>query len=131
MSKERGRILPPKEEEPKPYSLAARYPDEQSSEHPYYESQQVIFENQQLALSVYRLQLRRLNEVQLQWHVTVVGEQPPTEFDTKFRRILSTGEEVSLPQEVLDALLKRRAQAAQLGSWVEGHYKLGKRRRLS
>ncbi len=130
MSRERGRVPPPKEEEPQPYSLAARYTDEQSSEQPYKEAQEVIFENEGLELSSYRLQLRRLDTSPDDWYVTIIGKQPPQEFDTQFRRILSTGELVTLPNEVLDYLLERRTQASKLGTWVEGHYKPEKRRRL-
>jgi Asp-tRNA(Asn)/Glu-tRNA(Gln) amidotransferase A subunit family amidase len=130
MPKERGRVPPSKEEEPQPYSLAARYLDELSSEQPYQEAQQTIFENEQLELSTYRLQLRRLDTPHYDWHVAIVGKQPPQEFDTQFRRILSTGEPVTLASEVLAYLLQRRAEASKLGTWVEGHYKPGKRRRL-
>jgi hypothetical protein len=131
MSKERGRVPPPKEAEPKPYSLAARYPDEQSSGQPYQDSQELIFTHEQLELSSFRLQLRRLDTSQDEWYVAVVGKEPPQEFDAHFRRILSTGEVVTLPGEVLDQLLKRRAEASKLGTWVEGHYGTGTRRRLS
>lgn len=129
MPKERGRVPPPKEEEPKPYSLAARYPDDQNSEQPYQEAQELIFEHEQLELSSFRLQLRRLDTPEHEWYVAVVGKEPPQEFDAQFRRILSTGELVTLPGDVLDHLLERRAAAAKLGTWVEGHYHPVKRRR--
>jgi hypothetical protein len=130
MPKERGRVPPPKEEEPKPYSLAARYPDEQSSGQPYQDAQELIFAHEQLELSSFRLQLRRLDLSEDEWYVAVVGKEPPQAFDAQFRRILSTGESVILPEDVLDQLLKRRAAASKLGTWVEGHYGPGKRRRL-
>lgn len=129
MPKERGRVPPPKEEEPQPYSLAARYADEQTSERPYQEAQELIFEHEQLELSSFRLQLRRLDIPEHEWYVAVVGKEPPQEFDTQFRRILSTGESATLPEDVLKHLLERRATAAKLGTWVEGHYQPVKHRR--
>ncbi len=128
--KERGRLLPPKPEPPQPYSLAARYPDGQSAEAPYFESQQVIHDNEQLELSSYRLQLRRLNSTELDWHVAIVGDQPPAEFDQRFRRILATGELVELPADVQEFLRQRRAVMTRNAQWTEGHYRPGIKRRL-
>jgi hypothetical protein len=134
MPKERGRVPPPKEtkeDEPKLYSLAARFADEQSSARPYREAQELIYQSEALALSAFRLQLERLDSPELDWHVAVVGEQPPAEFDQRFRQILSTGESVTLPDEVLSYMRERRAEAAKLGDWVEAHYGTkGLRRRL-
>ena len=137
MSPDRTEGTTHKEGESQPYALAARYQDERASGRSYEEAQEFIYTNTQLELSVYRLQLpqvdaprRRLNATAFDWYVAVVGEQPPEEFDVRLRRILSTGEPASLPDEVLTHLLERRAQATQMGSWVEGHYWPGKRRRL-
>ncbi len=137
MTPDQSERAPRTEGEPQPYSLAARYQDERASGRSYEEAQAFIYTNAQLELSAYRLQLprvdaprRRLNSPAFDWYVAVVGEQPPAEFDTRLRRILLTGEPASLPDEVLKYLFERRAQASQMGSWVEGHYRPGKRRRL-
>ncbi len=128
--KERGRVPPPKPEPSQPYSLAARYPDGQSAEAPYFEAQQVIFDNEQLELSSYRLQLRRLNSEEFDWHVAIVGDQPPKEFDQRFRRILSIGELVELPLDVQDFLRRRRSEMTKNAQWTEGHYRPGIKRWL-
>jgi hypothetical protein len=129
MSKERESV-PLHEHEPTSYTLAARYPTDESSQVPYNEAQNLIFTNtKELDLSAYRFQLRRLEPVQVDWYVALVGIQPPAEFDARFRRILIQGEEVQLPQEVHDALIARRAEVTKLAPWVEGHYSYNKRRR--
>ncbi len=46
-------------------------------------------------------------------------------FDQLIQAILSTGEPTTFPSEILTFLHQRRLQARQLGSWVEGHYRLG------
>jgi len=133
MPKERGRVPPPpkpKEHAPEPYALTARYADDRSSEQPYYETQQLIFENQQLDLSAFRLQLRRLDAPDVDWFVAIVGTRPASDVDSHFRRILSTGELVNLPEDIQAALFERRAALSTLGPWVEGHYGPGRRRRL-
>ena len=130
MSPDHTEGTPRQEGEQPPYSLAARYRDEPASARSYEAAQEFIYTTAHLDLSAYRLQLPRLQSTEFDWYVAVVGEQPPAEFDTRLRRILSTGEPASLPDEVLTYLLERRAQATQMGSWVEGHYRPGKHRRL-
>ena len=120
----------PAPEAPRPYTLAARYADETSSGPPYTEAQELIYRHEQLELSVFRLQLRRIEPLPDGWFVSVVGEEPPVEYQQRLRRILSGGEEVELPADVVQALRKRRAEASRLGDWVEGHYPAAKPRRL-
>ncbi len=130
MSKERGRVPSPKEAEPQPYSLAARYTDDNSSEEVYFQVQHVLDSHPDLALSSFRLQLRRLHSSEYDWYVTVLGEQPPSEYEDLFRRILSSGEPVTLPDDVREWLFKRRKAATQIGPRVEGHYRPGLPRRI-
>ncbi len=58
MSKEQEGSLPPEERTPQPYSLSVRYPDQASSEPPYNAAQELIFRNEELALSVLFLRVR-------------------------------------------------------------------------
>jgi hypothetical protein len=61
------------------------------------------------------------------YHVAVMGEQPSAETDQEITRILSEGKPTTLPDEVSAALNVRRLEMKQHGSWVEGHYRPGKR----
>lgn len=122
--------LPAPEAQPQPYIISARYPDLHSSAQPYHEAQELI-RNEELALSAYRLQLRRIEPLPDGLFVTILGEEPPVEYDQQFRRILSTGQTVELPQELQDVLLERRAAMSERATWVEGHYRPADRRRLS
>ncbi len=111
---------PGKEQEPPPYYHASRFQNERPAAKAYTKVQNVVFNAQDKAdLSIYRFLLNRVS------HVTVIGDPPPQELDEKITRILASGEPTSLPPAVLKTLLARRAQANQLGSWVEGHYQPG------
>ncbi len=130
MSKECGRVPPPTEVKPQPYSLASRFATDQASEQAYFECQQVLDSHAKLALSSFRLQLRRLDTREFDWYVAIIGEHPPAEYHEKFQRILSAGEQVTLPFDVVNWLQRRREEAAQIGPRVEGHYRPGLPRRI-
>jgi hypothetical protein len=87
----------------------------------YFQSQELVFADERADLSVYRFLLDQIS------HVAVLGATPPEEIDTQLRAILSTGDPVLLPSDILTALYGRRAQMKQRGTWVEGHYRPGKK----
>jgi hypothetical protein len=87
----------------------------------YSQMQELIFNNPRADLSVYRFQLDKVN------HVAAVGEPPPEDVQNSLNAILSAGEPVSLPSEILQALYQRRTQMKKHGDWVEGHYRPGKK----
>lgn len=108
---------PQKEPEKAPYHRAARYADRQSSEAPYDQAQQAIYETP-CELSVYRLRFGP----DLAWHVAALGEPPAEELHRRIEAILSTGEAVTLPDEMLIVLTQRRKEQSQQGPWVERHH---------
>lgn len=114
-SKEQG------EQEQQPYYMAARYRSEPPARRAYFKAQELIFREERADLSTYRFQLEQVN------HVAVVGEQPPQDVEQKLGAILSQGELAYLLPEVVKALYERRTQMKQRGSWVEGHYRPGKK----
>ncbi len=130
MSNEGERPLPAPESESERYSLSAWYPDHHSSSRPYNRIQQLIYENENLPLSIYRLKFEGLENFNDGYYIAVLGEKPSEEYQERFRRILSGGEEVELPPEAMESLWQRRQETSQLGQWVEGHYRNGIRRRL-
>jgi hypothetical protein len=75
-------------------------------------------------LSVYRLRLGP----ELAWHVAVVGAPPTEDVHRRVAENLATGEEVTLPEDVVAYLVRRRVQQAREGEFVEKHY--GARRRI-
>ena len=114
-----------KEQEHAPsFHQAARYPDEQSSETPYDQAQQTIYETP-CDLSIYRLRLGH----NLVWHVAVLGSPPPEDLQRRIEEILSTGEPVTLPDDILTHLVQRRAEQSGRGDWAEAHH-FPRRRRL-
>jgi hypothetical protein len=130
MTKEQTPTPPSPENAPQRYIVASRYPDDITSATPYQEAQQLIYEHDELPLSVFRLQYGEPPSMRFEWYVVVLGEQPAEHFDQQFRRILSTGESGTLPEEVIAVLQRRREEMSRQGQWVERHYRMGNRRRI-
>ncbi len=108
------------------YYLASRFSGERPAGRAYFQAQELIFRNDSIAdLSVYRFQLDKI------YHVAVVGEKPPEDFENKLKNILSAGEYVPLPSDVLKTLIIRRWQQIKTGPWVERHYRPGREYPLS
>lgn len=112
---------PNKEQEHPPYSKAARFAGAKPAAKAYFEAQEVIFNDTESDLSAYRLMLNTI------YHVAVMGEQPSADTDQAITQILSQGKITTLPPEASAALNARRLEMKQHGSWVEGHYRPGKR----
>jgi hypothetical protein len=110
-----------KEQEQPPYYQAARFEGEHSAGRAYTQAQEVTYRDEACDLSAYRLQLSRV------WHVAVLGAVSSKETDAVLGQILSEGQLVPLPDQLLNLLQERRTQATQHGSWVEGHYRPGKK----
>src|SRR5437868_1239838 len=104
------------------YHQAARFADEALAEATYFAAQDVVFAHAgDIDLSAYRFQLNRVD------HVVVLGEPPPSELHEQLRSVLAAGEPAVVPEDILRLLNARRATATQVGPWVEGHYRPGKR----
>ncbi len=71
-------------------------------------------------LSAFRFQLRQV------YHVAVLGNPPPEDVAQAIERILVAGEPTTLPAEVVQMLVARRAQQNRRAPWVEKHYRPGK-----
>ncbi len=112
---------PNKEREQPPYYQAARFADEKPAAKAYFEAQEIIFNDTKSDLSAYRMMLNAI------YHVAVLGEQPSPETDQTLTELLSQGELAELPSEALAALNARRLKMKEHGSWVEGHYRPGRR----
>ena len=119
---------PPGEGRPAPegelprYHQAARFADEGLAGIAYFAAQEAVAAHAgDVDLSAYRFQLNRVS------HVIVLGDPPPTALHDQLRRILSSGEPAQLPEGLLKLLNARRAEATEVGPWVEGHYRPGKR----
>ncbi len=119
--------LPYQERELQPYYLAARYASDRASEKPYRQTRNYLYAHEDVQLSVYRFQLGRHGSDRLEWHVAVVGDKLPDEHERQVRRFLQNGQEVTLPQEVVDAMYRRRLETSQQGPWFERHHKSGRR----
>lgn len=104
------------------YHQAARFAGEDQAEVSYFAAQDVVFAHAgDVDLSAYRFQLNRVD------HVVIVGEPPPADLHDALRAVLATGEPAVVPEDVLRLLNTRRTAATQVGPWVEGHYRPGKR----
>ena len=101
-----------------PYYQAARFPDKEKAGATYFTIQLIIFEAQDdCDLSAYRVRLEGM------WHVVVLGEKPPDKLHVRIEAELTNGVLVTIREDALAYLLDRRAEAIQLGPWVEGHYR--------
>src|SRR5438132_1492850 len=107
------------EQQPVPYYKAARFASERPAARTYERLQETLYQTSQTDLSVYRLFLDRVS------HVAVLGQPPPEALDRRITRVLSRGEAVSLPLEVLQALAERRREQIRAGTWVEQHHRPG------
>ena len=119
-SPEQGRQYRPEQDPSSPYIKAARFDDEPTAAQVYISAQEMIFASP-CDLSCYRFQLDQIN------HVAILGSQPPPEVDAHLTALLEAGQLTTLPNDIRSFLQVRRAQAGQMGSWVEGHYRPGKR----
>jgi hypothetical protein len=112
---------PNKEREPGLYYMAARFSSELPAKLSYTQAQELIFRDRKADLSAYRFLLDQVS------HVAIVGTQPHERLQNKLEKILSCGEPTSLPDDIVNALHQRRTEMKQQGSWVEGHYRPGKK----
>jgi hypothetical protein len=110
-----------KEREQPLYYQAARFDGELSAAEAYMWAQEVIFNDPKSNLSVFRLQIESA------WHVAALGDPPLPETDIALAQILSIGELVELPAQAISFLQERRKKMSKGASWVEGHYRPGKR----
>jgi hypothetical protein len=99
-----------------PYYQAARFPNKKAAGTVYTKVQDLIYQDVTCDLSAYRVKLGHF------WHVVAIGEKPADRLHVQIEAQLTNGELVSLGEDALLYLLDRRAQAIQLGPWVEGHY---------
>lgn len=106
----------PQRRGPVPYLRAVRFANEQLAGRVYFQVQEAMYTGEPNALSAYRFWLRG------RWHVAVLGEVPPVPLGERIEAMLAAGKPVTLPADVVAALANRRAQARQLGRWVEEHY---------
>src|SRR5947208_14180610 len=103
-------------QEPIPYYLAARFANKATAGQVYTPLQEMIFEEQEHCdLSAYRFKITE------GWHVVVLGERPSDQLHQRIEALLTNGTLVTLRPDVLDYLQSRRAQATQIGPWVERH----------
>src|SRR3954463_13808217 len=93
------------------YHQTARYPNERPAGKAYEKAQALIYKRPDVELSTYRLIYQK------RWPVSVLGEVPAAEVDRRVRRILSNGEQATLPDDVLTALNHRRLLAKQIQPW--------------
>ncbi len=106
------------EKGPIPYCRAARFKNEQIARKIYFQAQDAI-ETPECDLSAYRFHINYI------YHVAVLGESPTEELDQKLQTILSPGEPISLPSNVLKVFVERRNKAIKQGPWVERHFRPG------
>jgi hypothetical protein len=109
------------EQEPVPYYRAARFRGEKPAGRAYNQAQAAIFTAEDCDLSTYRFHLNKV------WHVAVLGQAPPPELEQRLEHTLSGGEPTTLPEDMVRVLAGRRAQATQLGPWIERHQRPGER----
>src|SRR5215217_1628846 len=94
------------ENESQPFYLqVARFSGERPAGRAYNQLQEAIFRSPACELSVYRMLLQR------DWYVAVLGDPPAETLERRIRRVLSRGSSASLPEEILQELQRRRAEA--------------------
>ncbi len=99
-----------------PYYLAVTFSQERRARQAYDQTQELLFETE-CELSAFCFYVGPT------WYVAIVGEAPPPALETQFKHLLRRGESTTLPPDVIEQLQQRRAQATQIGPWVERHYR--------
>src|SRR5215213_11645393 len=94
------------------YLQVARFNGERPAGRAYNQLQEAIFRSPGCELSVFRLVLDR------QWLVSVLGDPPDETLDRRIRQVLARGAPATLPEEILQELQRRRAEATNIGPWV-------------
>jgi hypothetical protein len=102
-----------------PYYQAARFPNKRAAGVVYSVVQDILYQDVDCDLSAFRLKHEGT------WYVVVIGEKPSDSLHIAIEALLTNGVLGSLPENLLRYLQGRRAQATQLGSWVEAHYEEG------
>jgi hypothetical protein len=97
------------------YLRVARFNGERPAGRAYDQLQDAIFRSPACDLSVFRFVLDR------HWHVSVLGDPPAEMLERRIRQVLARGVPASLPEEILQELQRRRAEATKLGPWIERH----------
>jgi hypothetical protein len=100
--------------------LAAQFATKDAAEKPCTQAQEVI-RTIECELSVFRF-LVPDQRTTPRWFVVALGETPPDAVQQRIMTILSQGELTRLPEQVVAALLERRATQIKRGPWVEAHY---------
>lgn len=105
-------------EQPQPvYALASQFPGEEEAGHAYLGIQTIIYAKQ-CDLSAFRF----FNLPDASWHVVIIGRAPSQAISEQIQAMLAGGISLSLPHELIDELLQRRAEQTRLAPWVERHY---------
>ena len=99
-----------------PYYQAARFHNKKAAGAVYEVIQDILYKNVDCDLSAFRLKQERT------FLVVVIGDKPVDSLHIALEALLTNGVLVSLSEEQLNYLQSRRAEATQLGSWVEFHY---------
>jgi hypothetical protein len=98
-----------------PYLQVVRFPSLERAGRAYDAAQSAIFHTPRCDLSVYRL------VADPEAFVAVLGQTPPRHLERELRRILRLGIPTTLPEEIIQALRRRRAEAITIAPWVERH----------
>jgi hypothetical protein len=101
-----------------PYYQAARFKNKSAAGAVYNVVQDLIYQDVDCDLSVYRMKLKNV------WHVIVVGEKPTDTLHVAIEAQLTNGVLVNLQEDVLLYLQGRRIEAIQIAPWVERHYQI-------
>ena len=109
---------PHREQEPHTYYLASEFLNERPSKRAYDRAQETLYHAPRCDLSVFRFLVRSRHT----WLVTVIGEKPEEQLEQRLRRILASGVPTTVPEDVLQILQARRAEATQQAPWVERHF---------
>ncbi len=99
------------------YCIAARFPDEPTS-NTAYETARDLIHTEPCEISLYRTALMPA----MDWYILVLGQQPPEPLRERIDYALASGEAVELPEDVWAAFNARRLEQSGEGPWVERRY---------
>ena len=125
---EPGRPGRPPEQEPLyyPFVYASRFESRQTSKAPY-EAIQEIVRTKDIDFSVFRLiqnwpeHMSKAPPSNKKWYVAVIGNAPPEPLLQQVRETIEQGEVVTLPDEAVQEMARRRAKETAQRPFTEIH----------
>ncbi len=98
------------------FVVAAQFPNSESQARAYYDSRNILIQSSELELAAHRFRIVRTKIL----HVAVIGYSSNEDLKHHINRILTRGDLIELPTDIIDLLSHRLRPIPSASSWIEG-----------